>query len=321
MEFQRAIWLCSVVLFLILTMSSFAQPEQRMIIEIKERDKVLFQGTLQGEELIQIPLKSDFVSIKLLFSPQSEISIYVGGEYIVEEIRGATISVKAHKISVEKTQESMVSLSLGIVPEKERITVLAIYDEEGRPIVIVKKSSESPNASLLLTIRNSISSLQNALDQSPLPAMSKIKYKEALYKALMLVDEGSTDEAENLLAKAYTEFEAERERYERISESIREVRKALAEKASSLSQSRLVKTIELLNSAEEKMLEGDYKNAEVFVAQASSTLNPTIFEILSENMPIVLGFLSAILIILVIIYATRKLGTRPKAKEEKAGWS
>jgi hypothetical protein len=285
--------------------SALAQPT-RVIIKIQEREKVLFEGILMEEEIIQIPIEGSLLKIELTFQSYEKIQIYLGGDFIVKEFSGASLSTKSHKITLEKTPgTAIMSLHVSVIPEAGK-TIVAIYDEEGRPIAIFRKSPDASamDASSVMNVRGCISSLQNALDNSPLPEGIKGKYKESLYKSVVLLEEGRVSEAEGLVKETSEKFQVEEAKFKRIAEEIEQVRKALMENVSSsnLSSERVSKAVKLLNSAEEELMKGNYDEAEILVAQVTSMLNPSFLEQLSEYLPLLFGVSFVILLIAVSIH-------------------
>lgn len=298
--------------------SALAQPS-RVIARVQEGERVLFEGVLMEEELLQIPIQSSLLKVELTFQSYDKVEIYIGGDFIVKEISSASLSTKGHKLVLEKAPgAAIMALHLSLIAEAGK-TILAIYDEEGRPIAIFRRlASTSVNESTAANVRKLVSSLQNALDSSPLPEGLKAKYKEAIYKSVILLEEGRVSEAEKLVSEALERFKAEDERFKRIAVEVAEARKALIEKvsSSSLSSERVSKAVALLNSAEEELRKGGYDQAEVLVAQAYSALNPNLFERLSEHIERALPLVAiAILIFIIVAIVVNRLRQRPPQTE------
>jgi hypothetical protein len=292
-----------------------AQPT-KVIIKIQEGEKVLFGGTLIEEEIIQIPIEGNLLRIELTLQSYEKIEIYLGGDFIVKEVGGASLSVKSHRIILEKIPgTAIMSLYISMIPEASK-TILAIYDEGGRPIAIFRKSPiASPmNASSLMNAREYISSFQNALDNSPLPEGVKAKYKESLYKSVLLLEEGRASEAERLVKEASEKFRIEETKFKRVSEEIEQVRKVLIEKISSsnLSSDRISKAVKLLNSAEDQLMRGNYDEAEILIAQISPIFYPSFLEQLNEYLPLFFSISLGILLIIALSYLISKRVHRVK---------
>jgi hypothetical protein len=197
-------------------------------------------------------------------------------------------------------------------------TILAIYDGEGKPIAIFRRSpSMSVNESTVANVRRLIASLQNALESSLLPEGLKAKYKEDLYKSAVLLEEGRTSEAERLVSEALESLETEETKFKRIAEEIAQTRKALIGKvsSSSLSSERISKAVTLLNSAEEELKRGSYDQAEILVAQANSVLNPSLLDQLTGYLPLLTGIAFLILAVPASIYLASKVSRRAREKE------
>lgn len=294
----------------------------KVIVKIEEGNKILFQGTLMEEEIIQIPTKGYPLTIELLFQSQERISLYIGGDFIIKEVSGASFSMKTHRIMLEKLPENaVISLRIVVVPEVGK-TILAVYDEEERPIAMIRNSSF--NMSSVIDVRNLISSLQNELDNSPLPDAIKAKYRESLYKAVMMLSEERISEAEKIVVEASDKFKIEKTKFQRIAQTIEQARKTLTEKAPNLDKSRLLKAIELINTAEEELMQGNYNDAEILLAQIGSTLNPSLLEQISDYLPLLLGFTFVIFILAISVQIIRWKGRKSAStpsQEKGISWS
>jgi hypothetical protein len=296
--------------------SAFAQP--KVIAKIQEGEKVLFEGTLLEEEVIQIPARGNLLKVELTFQSYDQVQLYIGGDFIVKEISSASLLAKAHKIVLEKTPSTtMMGIHLSMIAEAGK-TILAIYDGEGKPIAIFRKSpSMSVNESTVANVRRLIASLQNALESSILPEGLKAKYKEDLYKSAVLLEEDRTSEAERLISEALESLETEETKFKRIAEEIAQTRKALIGKvsSSSLSNERISKAVTLLNSAEEELKRGSYDQAEILIAQANSVLNPSLLDQLTGYLPLLTDIAFLILAVSASIYFASKVSRKAREKE------
>ena len=318
----------STLMLLLLTIILFINPvlaqPTKVIIKIQEGEKVLFGGTLMEEEIIQIPIEGNLLKMELTFQSYERIEIYLGGDFIVKEISGASLSTKSHKIILEKIPgTTIMSLYVSMIPEASK-TILAIYDEEGRPIAIFRKSpnASTMNTSSVIDIRECISSLQNALDNSPMPEGLKAKYKESLYKSVVLLEEDHASEAEMLVKEASEKFKIEETKFKRIAGEIEQARKILIEKISlsNIGSDRISKAVKLLNSAEEELMKGNYDEAEILVAQISPILNPSFLEQFNEYLPLLFGISFVILLIAISIYLISRwrLKTEASAPQKRS---